>query len=162
MSAPEPRNIQEACQNPAYAMVLDHLVEKAEPEDLIADLVKDGHDREEAARIVTHGRLLLRQARRFRTFNELVSGVVLLVGGAGVTLFTLLNASEMGGYVVIWHGAIIVGIAQIIRAIYHSNSSMRGWLRQQVGAAMDAGPPVQRAARPLPEQKPSKRSRYDY
>jgi hypothetical protein len=162
MPMPEPKNLREACQDPAYAMVLEHLVEKADPEDLMADLVKDGKGEEEAARIVNRGKLLLKQAARERGSVELVVGILLLVFGAGITLLTLLSALGTGGYVVICHGAILVGIAFIARAIRHRKSTMRGWLRREVAASIDEAQRPQEMGDAPEGRRLGKERTYDY
>jgi hypothetical protein len=161
MTAAEPKNIQEACRNPAYAMVLGGLVEKERPEDLIADLVKDGHGPEEAARMVNKGKILLQQATRDSS-PELFVGIFLLFIGGGITLFTLLTALDSGGLIVVCYGAILVGIMTILRALHHRKSSMRGWLREQVAAAIDAARRPQESAKPSAGGGPAQIGKYDY
>ncbi len=159
----EPENIQQACQDPAYAMVLQDLVEKAHPEDIIAELVKSGKGGEEARRMVQHGRLLLNQALRRKTSGELLGGIVTLVVGVGITLLTFILASDAGGVVVICYGAIIVGFVQIIRALDHGGREARGRLRREVTAAIDYGRQPLRAAPVAEERRRERKKRtYDY
>jgi hypothetical protein len=167
----EPKNIQEACRDPAYAMILEHLVEGASSEDLIADLEKAGQGNEEATRVVKHGKLLLKRARRDRMLGELFVGILILVIGGGITLFTILNAADTGGHVLFCYGAIIVGFIKILRAISYSGRSMRRWLRQEVAFATDgvrrprqAPPPSGPREEPPPsgERRRSKKRTYDY
>lgn len=138
MDTSAPHNIRDACQNPSYAEALSQLVENASRADVIEDLTAGGLSRDEAATVVKQAARLLEEAGRSVGSIEIVMGIVFIAGGLGVTLLTYLMVADTGGFYFIWYGAVVYGVASIVRGFSLRKRGNRGRLRDQIYAARQA------------------------
>jgi hypothetical protein len=81
------------------------------------DLVKDGLAHGAAADIIHSAESISAETKKRDAIGTLASGLGLLALGIGVTVISQTSAENTGGFSLVWHGAVFVGIVQSCRGI---------------------------------------------
>ena len=94
----------------------DRLRQRRAPDDIVSELVTSGLSPVEARDAVDEGAWRLYERDRRTAMGNAVAGGIAFVVGTGLSAWSLL-ASQGGGLVVLFYGAIIYGLAEIVRAL---------------------------------------------
>lgn len=153
-----PRDLREACRISAYANTLAQLSHRISERDISDDLVQSGVDRDTATRVIRESREILHSLKMAPGNLLIAKGAILFALGAGITLATIAAATEVGGVVVVWYGAMIAGLYLIMKGISKRRHPNLSLVREELDAALEAA-----YEKPNPGAQPTaSASQYDY
>jgi hypothetical protein len=109
----EQQQVVQAVYNHAANLMVN---EKRNPEEVKADLVRQGLDEQSASHVVDNVEQQIIAAKKERAKKDMLYGALWCGGGIIVTVATYSAASGGGSYVVAW-GAILFGAIQFFKGV---------------------------------------------
>jgi len=82
------------------------------------NLVAQGLSAAAAASIVQQTEAAFKNARRARGKKRMLRGMWWTLGGLAVTILTALFAAQLGGFSIVWYGAILVGLFELVTGFF--------------------------------------------
>ncbi len=99
----------------------NELAHRKSAKSVTNDLISRGLSPQTATGIVEQTRQAMRKVRKEKYKKQMIAGVFWTAAGIGVTVLTFIFSEQLGGTVVLFYGAIIIGIINLIAGFF-------GWL----------------------------------
>jgi hypothetical protein len=111
---PGPTREQQQEMGSRVKFVAQELAHKTPRKLIQKNLIDQGLSPEAAASVLKQTEEVLRKVRREKAKKQMMRGLFWTGAGVGVTLLTQLFARQLGGYFVVFYGAIFVGVINLL------------------------------------------------